>query len=238
MPPTTKTAARPVARKAKPAGTPYHHGNLREALLEAGLTLLRETGAESLGLRELARQAGVSRTAPYRHFESKEALIAAIAEQGFLRLQAYLDEARRRHPEDVEAWFLEAGRQYIRFAVDHPEHLKVMFGPYMKYSPDVVGHPTYSVGEATFGKLVELVATAQQAGLVRAGNPIEVSVSVWSMVHGFAMLLVHNRLDFLPIDTEARATLAEQAARDALSAVRAPAASTPGARPRRRAAEP
>lgn len=221
MSPATKKPPRSAARKAKGARAPYHHGNLREALLEAGLALLREHGAESLGLRELARQAGVSRTAPYRHFESKEALIAAIAEQGFLRLQAYQDEARRRHPDDVEAWFLEGARQYIRFAVDHPEHLKVMFGPYIRYTPGQMDHPLYTVGNATFGKLVELVVTAQQAGLVRAGDPVEVSVSVWSPLHGFAMLLVQRQFDFLPLGPGRLAALAEQAAHDTLAAVRA-----------------
>lgn len=233
MPPATKTPARPASRKARSHVAPYHHGNLREALLDAGLELLREHGAESLGLRELARQAGVSRTAPYRHFESKEALIAAIAEQGFLRLQVYLDEARRRHPDDVEAWFLEGGRQYIRFAVDHPEHLKVMFGPYITHAPGSGEHRLHGVGSATFGKLVELVVTAQQAGLVRAGDPVAVSVSVWSLLHGFAMLLVHNRLDFLQLEPERLAALTEQAAHDALSAVRVPSAAAPV--PKRRA---
>lgn len=223
MPASPKTRARRATRKASDALTPYHHGNLREALLEAGLELLRRDGAESLGLRELARQAGVSRTAPYRHFESKEALIAAIAEQGFLRLQAYQDEARRRHPDDVQAWFLECARQYIRFAVEHPEHLKVMFGPYISQMPRQADHPLHVAGNATFAKLVDLVVKAQQAGLVRSGDPVEVSVSVWSLLHGFAMLLVQNRLEFLELEPGRIAALAEQAAHDSLAAVRAPA---------------
>lgn len=220
MPLPAKPPARPATRKSRAAAAPYHHGNLREALLEAGLELLRDHGAEALGLRELARQAGVSRTAPYRHFENKEALIAAIAEQGFLRLQAYLDEARTREGKDIERWFLEAGRQYIRFAAAHPEHLKVMFGPYITYEPELHTR-LHAVGEATFGRLVEMVVHAQQAGLVRAGDPINVSLSVWSLVHGFSMLLVHNRLDFLQLDPERVAALAEQAAHDSLAAVRA-----------------
>jgi AcrR family transcriptional regulator len=220
MPLPAKPPARPAARKRKPASAPYHHGNLREALLEAGLELLRDHGAEALGLRELARQAGVSRTAPYRHFENKEALIAAIAEQGFLRLQAYLDEAHTREGRDIERWFLEAGRQYIRFAAENPENIKVMFGPYITYDPQLHAH-LHAVGEATFGRLVELVVHAQQAGLVRGGDPVNVSLSVWSLVHGFAMLLVHNRLDFLQLDAARIAALGEQAAHDALAAVRA-----------------
>jgi AcrR family transcriptional regulator len=220
MPLPAKPPAGRAVRKRNAPVAPYHHGNLREALLEAGLELLRDHGAEALGLRELARQAGVSRTAPYRHFENKEALVAAIAEQGFLRLQAYLDDARTREGADIERWFLEAGRQYIRFAAENPEHLKVMFGPYVTYDPELHAR-LHGVGEATFGRLVELVVHAQQAGLVRAGDPVNVSLSVWSLVHGFAMLLVHNRLDFLQLDTERVASLAEQATRDALAAVRA-----------------
>jgi AcrR family transcriptional regulator len=223
MPLPSSPPSRPASRRKKrSAPAAYHHGNLREALLQAGLELLRDHGADALGLRELARQAGVSRTAPYRHFENREALIAAIAEQGFLRLQAYLDQARETGAGDIERWFLEAGRQYIRFAADNPEHLKVMFGPYVNYEPDLHAR-LHAVGEATFGRLVEMVVFAQQAGLVRAGDPVNVSLSVWSLVHGFSMLLVHKRLDFLDLDPKRIAALAEQATHDALAAVRASA---------------
>ena len=116
---------------------------------------------------------------------------------------------------------MEGARQYIRFAVDHPEHLKVMFGPYISHTPGHTDHPVYAVGNATFGKLVELVETAQRAGLVRTGDPVEVSVSVWSMLHGFAMLMVQKQFDFLQLEQERLAALAEQAAHDTLAAVRA-----------------
>jgi len=106
-------------------------------------------------------------------------------------------------------------------AVDHPEHLKVMFGPYISHTPGHTDHPVYTVGNATFGKLVELVEAAQRAGLVRAGDPVEVSVSVWSMLHGFAMLMVQKQFDFLQLEQERLAALAEQAAHDTLAAVRA-----------------
>jgi hypothetical protein len=106
--------------------------------------------------------------------------------------------------------------------VDHPEHLKVMFGPYISHTPSHTDHAVHSVGNATFGKLVELVVTAQRVGLVRAGDPVEVSVSVWSMLHGFAMLMVQKQFDFLQLGPGRLAALAEQAAHDTLSAVRAP----------------
>ena len=221
MPPAKTPPSDRTSRVTKAHAAPYHHGNLREALLEAGLALLREHGAESLGLRELARKAGVSRTAPYRHFESKKALVAAIAEQGFLKLQAYQDEAKRTHPTDVELWFLESARQYIRFAVDHPEHLKVMFGPRNMHAPGHSDLPSHAVGKATFARLVDLVTAAQVAGLVRVGDPVEISVSVWSVLHGFSMLLVHGRLSALGLGPARLEALTEQAARDALAAVRA-----------------
>lgn len=214
----SKTAA--PATAAKPVAA-YHHGNLREALLEAGLELLDKHGPEALGLRELARHVGVSRTAPYRHFESKEALIAAIAAQGFGMLIGYMEDARRREGHDIERWFLECGRQYLRFAFAHPAHYKVMFGDKFRYEPTAHAE-VHAAGERAFTALVNLVAAAQQGGLVRAGNPVAVSIPVWAQLHGFVGLQVHDRLEFLGLDRKALEALVEQTVHDALAAVRAP----------------
>ncbi len=219
-----------MARSPRPATTPstrktaapYHHGNLREALLEAGLALLTEHGPEALGLRELARHAGVSRTAPYRHFDSKESLIAAIACQGFGELRSYLEEARRREGDDLERWFLEAARQYLRFAFTHSAHYKVMFGDKFRYTPTVHAD-LHAAGEGAFGSLVNLVVAGQAGGLIRAGNPVAVSVSAWSQLHGYAVLVVHNRLDFLGLDQKSVDALTEQIAHDSLAVIRMPA---------------
>ena len=218
----TKTPVRPAPRKGRrtAAPEPYHHGNLREALLAAGIQLLKEQGAEALGLRELARQAGVSRTAPYRHFESRDALLAGIAEQGFVKLREVLLEARQQHETDHEAWFIEAARAYIRFAFGYAEHFKLMFGGYMKYEP---GQHTslHDAGNGAFQTLVDLIVASQQSGLVMKGDPLAVSIAAWSTLHGFCSLAVHKRLDFLVQAPALLANTADLVARTSLEGVRA-----------------
>ncbi len=217
-----KPAARPAPRKGrrKAVPEPYHHGNLREALLAAGIQLLKEQGAEALGLRELARQAGVSRTAPYRHFESRDALLAGIAEQGFVKLREVLLEARHQHESDHERWFLEAARAYIGFAFGYAEHFKLMFGGYMKYEP---GQHTslHDAGNGAFQTLVDLIVASQESGLVMKGDPMAVSIAAWSTLHGFCSLAVHKRLDFLVENPELLSKTADLVARTCLEGVRA-----------------
>ncbi len=97
----------------------YHHGNLREALIEAGLSLLGEGGRESLSLREVARRAGVSHAAPYRHFEDRAALLTALAEHGYSELEVELARAGSS--------LAAIGRAYVRFALEHPARFRLMF---------------------------------------------------------------------------------------------------------------
>lgn len=221
-----KTPRKPLAQPAPAKGRrkavqePYHHGNLREALLDAGIQLLKEQGAEALGLRELARQAGVSRTAPYRHFESRDALLAGIAEQGFVKLRDVLLEARHEHEADHEAWFIAASKAYIGFAFGYAEHFKLMFGGYMKYEPDQ--HTSlHEAGNGAFQTLVDLIVASQESGLVMKGDPMAVSIAAWSTLHGFCSLAVHKRLDFLVGNPELLSRTAELVARTSLEGVRA-----------------
>src|SRR4051812_42026793 len=100
-------------------GRNYHHGNLREALVEAGLRLLDRRSADDLGLREVARDVGVSATAVYRHFPDKQALLDALAEAGLERLGAAQAEAAAKAAGGWDA-FNETGRAYVRFALSNP----------------------------------------------------------------------------------------------------------------------
>src|SRR4051812_14514546 len=105
----------------------YHHGSLREACLKAGSRLLRQHGAEALSLREIARAAGVSPRAPYRHFESRTALLAAIAEQGFARFKAAL-EASLEGKREPRARLRALAHAYLEFSLAQPELTGLMFG--------------------------------------------------------------------------------------------------------------
>src|SRR5215467_14313795 len=106
---------------------PYHHGDLRNALIQVGLELLSEGGAAALDLRKVARRAGVSHAAPYRHFADKQALIAAINEEGFHRLAERIRATLREVPDEPFEQLLGVALAYVRFAKAHPRLMREMF---------------------------------------------------------------------------------------------------------------
>ena len=169
----------------------FHHGDLRWALLEAASRLLDQYGPLGVGLRAAARLAGVSQTAPYRHFADKEALLAALAEQGLVDLGDRLQAAVREAGEPGAA-LLAIARTYVMTAKARPQLFRLMFGPEVA---DKVRYPEVrNAGERAFDVLVEAIAAAQRAGAVRPGDPVEMAVAHWSAVHGFASLIVDGRL--------------------------------------------
>src|SRR5580692_805285 len=126
---------------------PYHHGDLRAALIEAALSLVEEHGVKGLALSDAARQAGVSVAAPYRHFKDKEALLAEIAAEGFVLFRDALARAAQSNPEDKVKRLVEMGVAYVEFALQHRSHFKVMWesGIPKEQYPDVgkAGHEAY-----------------------------------------------------------------------------------------------
>lgn len=178
--------------------TTYHHGDLRQGLLEAALTLLKTKDAQSLSLREVARQAGVSHTAPYRHFVDKASLLEAVAEEGFVEFGHYLNEAvASANAEPMES-LKATGEAYVRYALDHPTHFRVMFSHFpADLGPDS-NLPTTAAG--TFQILVDIIAKGQAEGLFKTGDPAELAVGRWALVHGLAMLLLDGMLTGPPND--------------------------------------
>lgn len=170
----------------------YHHGDLRAALLESAVALIREAGAEGLTLREVARRAGVSHTAPYRHFRDKEDLTAGIAEEGFATLARDMERAASAKGTPRQRLLL-GGRAYVAFALKRPEHFKVMFSTNLdpKHHPDA-----RKAADAAFGGLVALVAACQEAGQIRRGDPLTLARIAWSQVHGIAALATGRQFAF------------------------------------------
>lgn len=183
--------------EATPSGLPgparpYHHGDLRGALIHAGLAILAEEGARALTLRAAARRAGVSHNAPYRHFADKDALLAAIAEEGFNELASRLEEARARVPLSARAQLEETGWAYVQFAVAHPDHLRVMFG---RPATDPRQYPGLSTaGARAFNILVEIIQTGQATRVIIAGDPRQLAFASWAVVHGLALLLIDQQV--------------------------------------------
>ncbi len=168
----------------------YHHGNLKHALLEASLDLIRKGGPGAFTLREVARRAGVSHNAPYRHFRDKEALLAALAAEGFDRLTAAMARAAESASGAIEG-FRASGRGYVEFALRYPQHFAVMFeAPWrMAAYPE-----TQAAGARAFGTLVRHVEACQAEQLLPAGDPKPYALVAWSMVHGVAKLAIGGRL--------------------------------------------
>ena len=168
----------------------YHHGNLKQALLKASLDLLRKTGAAAFTLREVARRAGVSHNAPYRHFRDKEELLAALAAEGFDRLTAAMTKAAESASGPMER-FRSSGRGYVEFALRYPQHFAVMFEIPWQYDSYPV---TQAAGARAFGTLVRNVEACQAAGILPAGDAQPFALLAWSMVHGVAKLAIGGRL--------------------------------------------
>ena len=180
-----------TSRPRKKKAGQYHHGDLQRALLEEALRTIESQGVEQLTLRGIGEKLGVSRTALYRHFSDKQALLAAVGREGFRMLRLQLTDAWERHGRG-RAGFEAMGLAYVGFAVAHPSHYRVMFGRFLEScSKDAA-----FVDEATaaFQVLVDSLVDQQQAGLVRRDDPLILARFIWSVVHGIAMLVIDGRL--------------------------------------------
>jgi AcrR family transcriptional regulator len=166
----------------------YHHGNLREALIDAALELIAAKGPAGFTIAEAARLAGVSPAAPYRHFRDAEALLAEVAVRGFERLEEALTKAWANGTPSPSRAFEALGRAYLTFARDEPAYYAAMFEAHV--APD--SHPGLQVaGDRAFGVLRE-AAERLGAGLPRERRPpaLMVALHVWAMSHGVASLFV------------------------------------------------
>jgi AcrR family transcriptional regulator len=178
------------ARPARKRAHRYHHGDLRRALLQAAVRTIRTHGIDGLTLRGVGGALGVSRTALYRHFTDKAALLAAVAAEGFRMLRAELSESWERGGQGLQG-FRAMGAAYVRFAVAHPSHYRVMFGA------DILGaeHAELAVeGAGAFQVLIDAIVALQEQQLARRDNPRQMALFVWAATHGVAMLAIDGRL--------------------------------------------
>ena len=187
MPPTPSPSPARPRRRAAPR--PYHHGDLRAALLAAAARWLDEQGAETLTLRELARAAGVSHAAPYHHFASREELLAGVAELAFDRLADALADAAAS--VDAAHALLDVGEAYVRAALAHPAQFRLMFGPLLARKAEHAG--LRRAAERAFSVLLGAATRhAPERGL-------EIALAGWSLSHGAANLAIDGAFGGLPI---------------------------------------
>ena len=215
---------RRAIRAARKPSRPYHHGNLRRALLDEALATIRTEGVEGLTLREIGARLGVSRTALYRHFADKRALLAAVATEGFRTLRHRLVAAWEEGGHDRAA-FESMGVAYVRFAVANPAHYRVMFGGFV--DPKVCEPELAAEAAGAFQALVDALAALQRDAIMRAEHTVTMARFVWAVVHGVAMLGIDGQLP--------EAGAVEELMRYALERLRTDieAAERQGGRPRR-----
>ncbi len=170
---------------AKAKERPYHHGDLKRALLETAEEMLREERNWQFTLREVARRAGVSHMAPYNHFADKSALLAELAMVGFERLRAALTAPRSRKARSIREEFLDLGRAYVHFGESHPALYRLMF------SQDAGSNVQLRErAVAAFGVLLELLERGQKEGALRKRPVRGQAAASWAQVHGITMLTV------------------------------------------------
>jgi AcrR family transcriptional regulator len=165
----------------------YHHGGLREAVVEEGLRLLRTNDAEALSLREIARNVGVSATAIYRHFPDKDALLKALAAAGFAQLGEEQSSVAGRGGKEG---FAAIGQAYVRFALENPLLFRLMFSA----TPAHV-HPDVESQKGSAAWLLRTgIASLMPPGASKQAE-FAAMLRAWSLVHGLAMLILDKQVD-------------------------------------------
>lgn len=165
--------------------TAYHHGNLRATLLAAAERNLRQHGADQLSLRELAREAGVSHAAPRRHFADRQALLDALAEAGFARLDTELRTALGAAGEEFRSRLHAMAVTYLRFATEDAALLELMFTAKHREGADRL----VAAAAAPFGLMQDLIAQGQAQGVLEPGDPQRVGVVLFATLQGIATLI-------------------------------------------------
>ncbi len=181
----------------------YHHGDLPASVLRAASNILEKQGIEGLTMRALARQAKVSHTAPYRHFPDRETLLAALAADGF----AMLGKVQRAAA--AESGLRGMGEAYVRFALDHPQRFRLMFGGIVQIS-------RHAALRELATKTYEGLAGALSTRVPEAQGARDSSIAAWALVHGLAQLLLDDRISTAVRGGRAR----DQFVRDVLSSIR------------------
>ena len=180
--------------QAEEAPRGYHHGDLRASLVEAASRLLESEGAVALSLRRVAREAGVSHTAPYRHFKDKHELLEAVAAAGFRALEDRLDGVWARFPDDPRRQIVEACGAYVAETAEHPARTHLMFGGFL--DPARRSSELEHAIHESFGKLLATVRRGEGT-LYRDLPTRELLLTMWSATHGLALLHASGQLEGL-----------------------------------------
>jgi len=182
--------------------TAYHHGDLRRALIDAGLALVTEAQDWTFSLREVARRAGVSHNAPYNHFADKRDLLAAVAAAGFVALGERIKSATSGI-ENARTALVKSALVYITFGVENPAHYRLMFGSALVTSQEGRPESVATAGAGSRAILSDIIKRGAAASVfdtaLRRDEELQVAVlSAWSTIHGLTMLAIDGVADISP----------------------------------------
>jgi len=176
----------------------YHHGDLKNALIKAGVEILAKEGVGGLSLRKVAQQAGVSHSAPYSHFPDKQSLIAAISTEGFKQLYDELSSVVMSHKDDPKRQLMDGALVYVQFAMDNTDTFKIMFSGVLEKEKE---YPSFvEISRKTFELVVDIVRACQAAGVLRTDQPELKAVSIWGQVHGIVSLALEGQVSHMVLD--------------------------------------
>src|SRR5579885_2454662 len=196
--PTLSQAPSKVAHTPVSAG--YHHGDLKRALIEEAVRFLETGSPENLSLRELAHRLGVSQAAPYRHFKDKEAVLAAISQEGFELKYRYMKEGVLKHRSSARDMLIACGESYFRLGLEHPQHFRLMMSGGCK--PDETRPELMVTACRTFALLKWVIERCQKEGVLGPGDPYHRALHCWAIVNGFTNLYTDGRLEWLGVTPE------------------------------------
>lgn len=174
------------------AAARYHHGDLPHALVREGVRAVERSGAAALQVKTIATELGVSHAAVYRHFENRSALLAAIAEEGFVRMQARMDDAFAKSPRASRQQLLDVGFSVVAFAVEHPRLSELMMSgttPTTAATPEQLAE-----GKPGFVSLIERVRGWQAEGVLGPGEPKDIAFNLWVTTLGLVVLVMSGQL--------------------------------------------
>lgn len=170
----------------------YHHGDLHNALIDAALFILSREGTEGLSLREVAKIAGVSHTAPYRHFRNKIALLEAIAIRGYSQLEGACKIAYENYPNDPNRQLIEAGMGYLTLVLEQPDMAQIMFSGAL--TKNHASNALNMAAEKAVQSLGWIIENGKQQGIYSNQPTEKLTLAALAYVHGIAMMLLGGLL--------------------------------------------
>lgn len=174
--------------------TSYHHGNLKEALIETALQTIDQEGLDAITLRDITEKLGTSRSAVYRHFASKEVLIIGVIQRGYAQLDELFTPIFQDRTQSVQERFEKMGRAYLDFAIEHPNLYRLLFGEnYRQEREEVCDYKDESQATGLYA-LIGLLLEAQEEGIIARADPMVQAATVWASIHGLASLLIDGHL--------------------------------------------